>query len=253
MADGTVTADCDTLVIRNAEGEDVTSRLNLKYVNGTITIIPATITVVTDTLSKVYDSDPLTGTGRFSGLKNGETFSFQVTGTITEPGSVANSYSITWDKTAVETDYTVSATIGTLTVTESTDEIVVTTTGFTGTYDGEEHAASVNVSNLPKGYRVETAESYDKATDVTTTDITANCDKLVIRNAKGTDVTSKLNIRYANSIIKINPATLTVTTPSASKVYDGTALTAAGTIDGFVNGETATFATTGTQTAVDSS
>ena len=58
--------------------------------NGTITIIPATITVVTDTLSKVYDSDPLTGTGRFSGLKNGETFSFQVTGTITEPGSVAN-------------------------------------------------------------------------------------------------------------------------------------------------------------------
>ena len=253
VADGTVTADCDTLVIRNAEGEDVTSRLNLKYVNGTITIIPATITVVTDTLSKVYDSDPLTGTGRFSGLKNGETFSFQVTGTITEPGSVANSYSITWDKTAVETDYTVSATIGTLTVTESTDEIVVTTTGFTGTYDGEEHAASVNVSNLPKGYRVETAESYDKATDVTTTDITANCDKLVIRNAKGTDVTSKLNIRYANSIIKINPATLTVTTPSASKVYDGTALTAAGTIDGFVNGETATFATTGTQTAVDSS
>ena len=253
VADGTVTADCDTLIIRNAEREDVTSKLNIKYVNGTIAIAPATITVVTDTQSKVYDSDPLTGTGRFSGLKNGETFSFEVTGTITEPGSVSNSYSIIWDKTAVETDYTVSATVGTLTVTENADEIVVTTTGFEGTYDGKEHAATVNVSNLPKGYRLETAESYDKATDVTTTAVTANCDKLVIRNAKGTDVTDKLNIKYADSIIKINPATLTVTTPDASKVYDGTPLTAEGSITGFVNGETAAFTTTGSQTAVDSS
>ena len=61
---------------------------------------------------------------------------------------------------------------------------------------------------------------------------------------------------YAGEVVRtyqITPATLTVTTPSASKVYDGTALTADGTISGLVNGETATFATTGTQTAKGSS
>ncbi|WP_206214608.1 Ig-like domain-containing protein, partial [Adlercreutzia sp. ZJ242] len=44
-------------------------------------------------------------------------------------------------------------------------------------------------------------------------------------------------------VFTINPAPLTVTTPDASKTYDGTALTAEGAITGFVNDETATFAT----------
>jgi surface protein len=52
---------------------------------------------------------------------------------------------------------------------------------------------------------------------------------------------------------EIAPATLTVTTPSAQKQYDGAALTSAGTIEGFVNGETAEFVTTGSQTGVGSS
>ena len=54
-----------------------------------------------------------------------------------------------------------------------------------------------------------------------------------------------------NKAYKITPAQLTVTTPSANKVYDGAALTAAGaTITGLVNGETATVVANGSQTAV---
>ena len=52
---------------------------------------------------------------------------------------------------------------------------------------------------------------------------------------------------------KIAPATLTVTTPNAQKQYDGMVLTSAGTIEGFVDGETADFATTGSQAGVGSS
>ena len=51
----------------------------------------------------------------------------------------------------------------------------------------------------------------------------------------------------------ISPAPLTVTTPSASKAYDGTPLTAEGTIEGLVNNETVGFTTTGSQTEVGSS
>ena len=53
--------------------------------------------------------------------------------------------------------------------------------------------------------------------------------------------------------LTITPAPLTVTTESDSKVYDGTALTAPGSITGLVNDETVTFTVTGSQTDVGSS
>lgn|GEM_PF-4595495 len=51
----------------------------------------------------------------------------------------------------------------------------------------------------------------------------------------------------------ISPAPITVTTPDAAKVYDGTPLTAAGSVSGLFGGETATFTTTGSQTKAGSS
>ena len=54
----------------------------------------------------------------------------------------------------------------------------------------------------------------------------------------------------ATAEVTITPAPLTVKTDSASKTYDGTALTAGGTVTGLVNGETVNFAATGSQTAV---
>jgi hypothetical protein len=53
--------------------------------------------------------------------------------------------------------------------------------------------------------------------------------------------------------LTITPAVLTVTTESATRVYNGEALTAAGAVSGLVNGETVTLAVTGSQTAVGSS
>ncbi|MCQ4775446.1 hypothetical protein NE634_17325, partial [Lacrimispora saccharolytica] len=159
-----------------------------------------------------------------------------------------NTYSLTWDGTAKQGNYTVSEELGTLAVTETADEIVVTTTGGEFTYDGTAHGAAVEVTGLPKGYRVETAASSATATDVTETEVAATCDTLVIKNASGKDVTASLKITKVDGMIKITPAPLTVVTPNASKAYDGTALTAEGSISGFVNGETATFETTGSQT-----
>ena len=253
VAKGPVTATCNTLVIKNMSDVDVTKKLNIKYVNGLIKINPATLTVTTESASKVYDGDPLTAGGAISGFVKNETATFTVTGSQTEVDSSKNTYSLDFNKTAAESDYTVSESIGTLTVTQYADEIVVTTTGGTFTYDGKAHGATVSVSSLPKGYTLDTATSNATATHVADGTVTATCDTLIIRNAEGVDVTSELKIKYVNDSITITPATLTVITPSASKVYDGTALTAAGTITGFANGETATFTTTGSQTEADSS
>lgn len=84
--------------------------------------------------------------------------------------------------------------LGKLIVKETEDEIVVTTTGGTFTYDGQPHGATVEVSELPEGYTLQTAESDATATDVTTEAVTADADRLVIVNAAGVDVTANLKI-----------------------------------------------------------
>ena len=218
----------------------------------TYEITRATLTVTTPSANKVYDGTPLTAEGTISGFVNKETATFTTTGSQTEVGSSSNTYSIEWNGTAKSSNYQISKTVGTLTVTENENEIVVTTKHSSYTYDGLAHGTEVTVSDLPKGYSLEKAASSATATDVTTA-IEATCDTLVIKNAEGKDVTNNLKITKVPGSITITPATLTVTTPSANKVYDGTPLTADGTISGFVNNETATFITTGGQTEVGNS
>ena len=217
-------------------------------------IAPAPLTVATESANKVYDGKPLTAGGKVDGLVNGETVAFKLVGSQTKVGSSDNAYRIEWSGTAKRANYRLEAeAIGKLTVTESADEVVVTTTGGTFTYDGASHGATVKVTNLPEGYSLETAESAASAKDVSDGEVAATADVLVIKNAEGEDVTSRLNIKFVDGTIKVEPAKLTVTTPSASKPYDGQALTAEGRVSGFVNGETATFKTTGSQTEVGSS
>ena len=157
-------------------------------------------------------------------------------------GSSTNWYSIDWNGTAKQSNYTVSESLGTLSVTEYADEVVVTTTGFDGTYDGMPHGATVTVTGLPVGYSYQ-ASSNAEATDANAFEegdkgIPATADNLVIYNENREDVTANLKITRNDGSIKITPKELTVTTPSASKVYDGTPLTAEGSISGFVPGET---------------
>ena len=65
--------------------------------------------------------------------------------------------------------------------------------------------------------------------------------------------TDNCNEISATDTFTINKREITLTTQSASKVYDGTALTAPGSIEGLVNNETATLNVTGSQTNVGSS
>ena len=138
-------------------------------------------------------------------------------------------------------------------VTQFAEKITVTTTGGKFTYDGNAHGATVAVTGLPAGYTVETATSDATATDVTEKAVKAECDHLVIKDDQGKDVTSELNVDYKAGTIQINPATLTVKTEGAKRAYNGKPLTAEGTITGFVNGETAKFTVTGSQTTVGQS
>ena len=211
--------------------------------------------------SKVYDGKPLKGSelegNAVDGLVDGSDATFTVTGSQTEVGGDAknNTYKLTFSSEQMAKNYTLaSEQLGTLTVTENADEIVVTTTGGEFTYSGQAHGATVSVSELPEGYTLEKAESSASATNVVDGTVVATADTLVIRNAQGKDVTDELKIRKIDGEIQITPAPLSIETGSATKTYDGSALTNATLkVDGLVAGDVVTGRTTGSQTEVGSS
>lgn len=228
--------------------------------NGTVErtyqITPATLTVTTPSKSDVYNGKALTAEGTISGFVNGETAAFATTGSQTKVGSSTNTYAVDWgakESTAKKSNYTVSENLGKLTVTEFAGEVVAAAGNYNAPYDGKAHGVDVTVTGLPEGYTVKSAVSNATATDVTKGEVKAKVDELVIVNAQGEDVTSKLNIKKVDGTIEVLPAELTVTTDSATKVYDGTALTAGATVTGLVGDEEATLEAIGKQTQVGSS
>ena len=219
---------------------------------GTVKITPATLTVSTPIATKVYEGTPLTAAGTISGFVNGETATFTTTGSQTEVGSTANTYSLTWDGTAKESNYTVAETIGTLTVTaqsidpENPDYKGITVDAPTDVeYTGEDQTWLPTVTDG-------NGKALVKDTDYTVT----------YDNEDRTNVTGIITVtingagNYAGTITRtyqITPKPVTITTESKTRAFDGTALTAGGKVEGIVSGETYGFKTTGSQTYVGSS
>ena len=223
--------------------------------NGTVEITPATLTVETPSQTKVYDGNALTAEGSITGFVNGETATFTTTGSQTEVGNSKNTYTLTWDGTAKETNYTVSDSVGTLEVTkqsivpdpdnpESYKDVTIDDPSD-ATYDGKEHKWSPVVTDkdgneLKEGTDYEVSYNKDDFTNVT-------------GEIKVT-ITGKGN--YTGTVDKtyqITPKAVIITTDSDTRAFNDQPLTAPGRVDGIVAGETYGFTVTGTQTYVGSS
>ncbi|MDY3234429.1 MAG: MBG domain-containing protein [Erysipelotrichaceae bacterium] len=240
-------------------------------VERTYRITPASILIVTPDAEKEFDGTPLTAAGTIEGLVNGETVSFAATGSQISVGNSENTYSLVWDGTASESNYTVEAKTGTLTViaadisnadkfTVSQPEDVV--------YNGLEQKQPVTVERVKASAMNAVASFFSDLIGF----IHADADDAVL--LEGTDYT----LAYSENLIdagtvtitvtgignytgtvertyQIIPAPLTITTGSASKTYDGKALTnAEAHYEGLMTVRDSIIVTaTGTQTAVGSS
>ena len=216
-------------------------------------ITPREYTVTTESAKKVYDGTALTAGGKIEGIVDGEVVVVHTTGSQTEVGSTPNTYKLEWKKASSKNYKLKEDSIGTLTVTEQTidpgkdpDNPNPNYSGVTinnpsnSVYDGKEHKWSPAVTDkegnaLVEGTDYEVAYSTSDFTNVTGT-ITVTITG--IGNYTGT----------VTRTYEITPKAYTVTTESAKKVYDGTALTAGGKIEGIVSGETVEFTTTGSRT-----
>lgn len=226
--------------------------------DGQLTILPATLTVTTHGASKPYDGTALTASGEISGFVNGETASFATTGSQTLVGTSANSYAITWDGTAKESNYNVvEGAIGTLEVTPSQVAINITPHGGSKVYDGKPlTSAGIDVDGLPAGFTLEAA-TKGTITDVGELLAEIDASTIVIRNAAGEDVTAQFaNVTCGKAPLIVTKRPVTVTSATDSKVYDGAALTkheAMVTAGSLVEGESFGYDFTGAQTAVGTS
>ena len=216
-------------------------------------ITPREYTVTTESAKKVYDGTALTAGGKIEGIVDGEVVVVHTTGSQTEVGSTPNTYKLEWKKASSKNYKLKEDSIGTLTVTEQTidpgkdpDNPNPNYSGVTinnpsnAVYDGKEHKWSPAVTDKEGNALV---EGTDYTVEYSTSDFT---------NVTGTITVTITGIgNYTGTVTRtyeITPKAYTVTTESAKKVYDGTALTAGGKIEGIVSGETVEFTTTGSRT-----
>ena len=214
----------------------------------TYEIMKRQVTLESASASKAYDGTPLFShdvvVTSAAGFVEDDVASMTAPNSITEVGSLTNEIAIEWSNDVAAGNYVVLKEEGVLEVTPKS----VTAEGFSVeglndvTYNGLAQQQEPTVKDGDK--------TLTKDKDYTlsfTEDVTNVGTVRVTVTGKG-NYTGSADVAY-----QILPAKLIVTTPSDSMVYNGKPLTAEGSIEGFVNNETAVFETTGSQTEVGES
>lgn len=240
-------------------GRDVTKNYTFEEpVNGTLKITPREITLTSGSDEKIYDGTPLTKdevTVSAHGFVDGEGATYTVTGSQTEVGESNNSFTYKLNDNTKASNYTITPEYGKLKVNPVTDEVIVTITENSGSakYDGTENTVTgyvvTSISNplYKESDFTFSGDATIKGTDAGTYDM-----NLVPGDFKNINGNFK-NVRFViyDGTLVISPRTLTITSGSDSKEYDGTPLTSSEikvSGDGFVDGEGASYTFTGSQT-----
>ena len=231
-------------------------------VEKTYQITKRTVTLTSETASKAYDGTPLTRPNvkvEGDGFVAGEVSEIKATGSVTTvtEGQVTNTITFTKGEKFKDSNYAITKTEGKLSITgqsivpdpdnpESYKGITISDPTDV-TYDGKEHKW--------------TPEVKDKEGNALTenTDYTVSYDKDDFTNVTGTITVTITGIgNYTGTVTRtyeITPAPLKITTNSAEKTYDESALTAGGKIEGVVerDKDEVKLNITGSQTEVGSS
>ena len=256
--------------ILNASGEDVTSDFtDVTLKKGTLTVKKADLTIQTGSGEKVYDGTALTEPdSSVTGLAKGETIAVTASGSITDVGSADNSYTIDWGSTDPD-NYNLQEEIGTLTIEPL--QLNVSLGGGTFVYDGNARLPYITLTYLNgshAGETIDVGQNWNKEENLVSSFSLFTGDTLSVQAGgyiweAGTTAfeyaasftsgnSSNYSISYSDTSVTITPREITVTTGSAEKPYDGSALTCA---EAFITGlveydSDVTVTATGSQTEV---
>ena len=246
-------------------GADVTGNYTFaNSVDGKLTILPRTVKLTSETASKEYDGMPLTRpdvsvTG--DGFVSGEVTGITATGSATyvSDGTVENTITYTTGAAFREANYDITEIPGKLSITQSSNAIVITTASGSRAYNGQKllDYQTTHTGTLAKGDRL----VVEFPADAGLTDVGTKRNEYKsyrVERSDGADVTA--NYTFGEPVIgtlTVTPVAIELTANSAAKAYDGTPLTDSGyTISSgsFVGEEGLAGVTVeGSQTAVGSS
>ena len=214
----------------------------------TLKVTPRPVTITSGSATKMYDGTPLIkhevtyGGDKFV---DGEGVDITYTGSQTDVGNSKNTFTFKFKDGTAEENYDITPDYGTLEVTNS-DKLTVTATGYDGKYDGQTHNGNVTATE---------GATLSYSTDGGNTWIAT---EPTIKNVGEINVTVKASMANYSDVtadytLKVTKRTVTLTSETASKTYDGTPLTrpvVTVTGDGFVDGEVTDIKATGSVTNV---
>ena len=227
-------------------------------------INPRKVTLKSETASKPYDGTVLTKPAvkvSGDGFVEGEVSDIKATGSVTtvSEGEVTNKIIFTKKADYKDDNYKIEREEGKLSITaksivpDDKDTPESEKTGITvnepsdSKYDGKQHKEVLTVTDTKTGKELVAGTDYS----VTYSSDLVNAGTVTIKVAGLGNYTGSFEKTY-----KITKRSVTLTSATVSKVYDGSALTNTSITvsgDGFVEGEGASYEVTGSQTEVGNS
>ena len=234
------------------------SKVTFVIEDGQLVIEKRKVTLTSASDSKVYDGTPLTKkevTVGGDGFAKDEGVTYTFTGSQTNAGSSKNMFTYAWNEGTNKDNYTIYQIEGDLVVTPI-DGIKVTITGHkdTQTYDGKPHKVEGYDVKPDNPLFTEKDIKFNGEAEATGTDVRIDPYQMGLKPEQFTNTSNNFtNVEFVveDGQIVITPRAVTLTSETAGKTYDGTALekpavTVGG--DGFVEGQVTEIKATGSVT-----
>jgi subtilisin family serine protease len=226
-----------------AAGTLASANYTFTFVNGSLSVTPAPLTVTADNKSRGYgDANPVF-TATFGGFKNGETLATSgVNGapsltTTATASSAAGSYPIAVAAgTLASANYTFTFVSGSLTITRAA--LTVTAGNQSRGYGDANPTLAATFSGFRNGESLATSGVTGAPTLTTTATANSAPGSYPITVVAGNLASSNYTFTFVNGTLTINKAALTVTADDKSRVYGDANPALTASFSGFKNGET---------------
>ncbi len=254
-----------TVNIYKRSGEPSNDNYVIVYKYGTLTITKLAITFTSESFKKTYDGQPIAYhelvAGKLPKLAEGETYAepeFRDTSNFTDVGSADNEFTIKIlksDGSSSDQNYDITYVYGILAITKKA--VTFASDDASRAYDGTAlycHSLKADPTGIVENENW-TVTYIGSVTDYTPSPVSNTFSVTITRGE--TDTTTNYDIQYIFGSLQVTKRKVTFSTATATRVYDGTALTCnkytIDTAGGIVEGHTEHVTILGAQTIVGTS
>lgn len=207
----------------------------ITVISGTLTVLKREVTIITPTLSKAYDGEPLMGASENEkpiglNLATNHKIDFDEDSllSITEHGTIRNRIEckivdeFDVNNTDLSDNYNITYYYGEITVVKRT--VRVTTPSYTKVFDGDtlycyEEIEDIDVDNLVTGHSI-VAPAVDEVYGITDVTRILNKFKVSVQDNTGVDVSDNYDIVYTYGALEITRLYISVRTGSETREYN---------------------------------